>query len=97
MWTSRGGYSRVYAPSLMLQVAGQSVGCSLRSVNISFAAESIQAESIHHRAYLSIGVTSSTGAGLRGLSGGGDSRGIGAELCRILDMNFREFLFHALR
>ena len=24
------------------------------------------------------------------------SRGIGAGLCRILDMNFREFLFHAL-
>jgi hypothetical protein len=34
MWTSRGGYSRVYAPSLMLQVAGQSVGCSLRRANI---------------------------------------------------------------
>jgi hypothetical protein len=26
----------------------------------------------------------------------GDSRGIGAGLCRILDMNFREYLFHAL-
>ena len=27
----------------------------------------------------------------------GDFRGIGAVLCRILDMNFRENLFHALR
>jgi hypothetical protein len=26
----------------------------------------------------------------------GAFRGIGAGLCRILDMNFREFLFHAL-
>jgi hypothetical protein len=26
----------------------------------------------------------------------GDCRGIGAGLCRILDMNFREFIFHAL-
>jgi hypothetical protein len=26
----------------------------------------------------------------------GDCRGIGAGLCRILDMNFREFLFHEL-
>ena len=50
--------------------------------------------SIHHRAYLSIGVTSSTGAGLCGVPGVGDSRGIGTVLCRILDMNFREFVFH---
>jgi hypothetical protein len=27
----------------------------------------------------------------------GDLRGIGVRLCRILDMNFREFVFHALR
>jgi hypothetical protein len=27
----------------------------------------------------------------------GDSRGIEVRLCRILDMNFREFLFHAIR
>jgi hypothetical protein len=27
----------------------------------------------------------------------GDSKGIGAGLCRILDMNFREFIFYALR
>jgi hypothetical protein len=27
----------------------------------------------------------------------GDSRGIGVWLCRILDMNFGEFSFHALR
>jgi hypothetical protein len=26
----------------------------------------------------------------------GDSRGAGVRLCRILDMNFREYLFHAL-
>src|SRR5829696_4725867 len=38
------------------------------------------AESIHHRAYLSIGVTSSSGAGLCGSSGGGDSGGIGADM-----------------
>jgi len=27
----------------------------------------------------------------------GDSRGTRVGLCRILDMNFREYLFHALR
>ena len=27
----------------------------------------------------------------------GDSRGIGVGVCKILDMNFREYLFHALR
>ena len=54
------------------------------------------AECIHHCAYLSTDVTSSTGAGLCGVCGGGDSRGVGVWLCRILDMNFREFLFHAL-
>ena len=53
--------------------------------------------SIRNPAYLSIGVTSGTGAGPNGAPGGGDCRGIGAGLCRILDMNFREFLFHALR
>jgi hypothetical protein len=53
-------------------------------------------KSIHSRAYLSISVTSSTGPGPCGVSGGGDSRGIGSGLCRILDMNFREYLFHAL-
>jgi hypothetical protein len=31
------------------------------------------------------------------VSGEGDSRGIGTWLCRILQVNFREFLFHALR
>jgi len=54
------------------------------------------AECIHHCAYLSIGVTSSTGAGLCGVHRVGDSRGIGAGICRILDMNFREFLFYAV-
>jgi hypothetical protein len=53
-------------------------------------------ESIHHPAYLSIGVTSGTGPGLRGVSGGGDSGGIGVGLCTILDMNFREFVFCAV-
>jgi hypothetical protein len=28
--------------------------------------------------------------------GGGGFRGIGTVICRILDMNFREFLFYAL-
>jgi hypothetical protein len=37
------------------------------------------------------------GAGLCAVPGMGDSRGIGVGLCRILDVNFREFLFHALR
>jgi hypothetical protein len=31
------------------------------------------------------------------VSGAGDSRGIGTGLCRILDMNFGEYLNHALR
>jgi hypothetical protein len=35
--------------------------------------------------------------GAMGVPGAGDSRGSGAGLCRILDMNFREYLFHALR
>src|SRR5215211_7652234 len=53
------------APALMLQVAGRDVGHSLRSANIS-----LQQEGIHHCAYLSIGVTSSSGVGLCGMSGG---------------------------
>src|SRR5215212_4076303 len=80
------------APALMLQVAGRGIGHSLRSANIS-----LQQEGIHHRAYLSIGVTSFSGVGLCGMSGGVISWGTGVCLCRILDMNFREFLFHALR
>src|SRR5215217_5114939 len=44
-----------------------------------------------------IGVTSSSGTGLCRVPGGGVFRGTGVGLCRILDMNFREFLFHALR
>jgi len=43
-------------------------------------------KNIHRRAYLSIGVISSTGPGPCGVSGGGDSRGAGPGLCRILDM-----------
>jgi hypothetical protein len=53
-------------------------------------------ERIHNRAYLSTAVTSSSGPGLCGVSGAGDFGGIGAGLCRILDTNFREFIFHAL-
>jgi len=53
--------------------------------------------SIRNPAYLYIGVTSGTGVGPKGAPGGGDCKGMGAGLCRILDMNFREFLFHALR
>jgi hypothetical protein len=56
----------------------------------------LRQESIRNRAYLYIGVTSSSGAGPKGAPGGGDCRGVGAGICRILDMNFREFLFHAL-
>ena len=52
---------------------------------------------MHHSAYLSIGVTSSSGVGLCGAPGGSDSRGIGTWICKILQTNFREFLFHALR
>jgi hypothetical protein len=58
---------------------------------------SLLSERIQDRAYLSIGVTSSSGAGPNGAPGGGDSRGIRLGLFRILDMNFREFVFHALR
>ena len=54
-------------------------------------------ENIHDRAYLYIGVTSSSGAGLCGVPGEGDSKGIGAGICKIVQMNFREILFHALR
>jgi hypothetical protein len=54
-------------------------------------------ESIHNLVYLSIAVTSSSGPGLCGVSGEGVFRGIGLRLCRILDMNFRQFIFHALR
>src|SRR5918995_1878852 len=52
---------------------------------------------IHNRAYLSIGVTSGIGAGLYRAPGAAVFRGSGVRLCRILDMTFREFLFHALR
>src|SRR5215212_7312422 len=90
--SSRGELTYPIAPALMLQVAGRGIGHSLRSANISF-----QWEGIHHRAYLSIGVTSGTGARLCGVSVGGDIGGIGVRLCRILDMNFAEYLFYALR
>jgi hypothetical protein len=43
---------------------------------------------IPDRAYLSIDVTGSIGAGLCRVPGVGDYGGIGAVLCRILDMNF---------
>jgi hypothetical protein len=38
-----------------------------------------------------------SGRGYTGCLEGGVFRGAGVWLCRILDMNFREFLFHALR
>jgi hypothetical protein len=47
--------------------------------------------SIRNPAYLYIGVTSSSGAGPNGGAWRGHSKGTGAGLCRILDMNFREF------
>jgi hypothetical protein len=53
---------------------------------------SLRSEGIQDRAYLYIGVTSSSGAGLCGVPGEGDSKGIGAGICKILDMNFGEFL-----
>jgi hypothetical protein len=53
--------------------------------------------SIHHCAYLSIGVTSASGPGLCGVPGEGDSRGMRVWVCKILHANFREYLFHALR
>ena len=43
------------------------------------------------------GITSVTGTGLCGVPGKGDSKGIGAGICKILQMDFREDLFHALR
>jgi hypothetical protein len=52
--------------------------------------------SIHDRAYLSIDVAGSIRAGLCRVPGVGIFRGAGVRLCRILDMNFGEFLFHAL-
>src|SRR5215211_6884562 len=63
---------------------------SLRPSDIMANADiSLPQRSIRNRAYLSIGVTSSSGAGLCGVSVKGDDfRGIGAGLCRILDMNF---------
>jgi hypothetical protein len=57
---------------------------------------SLRSEGMQDRAYLSIGVTNSSGAGLCGVPGEGDSKGIGAGICKILHPNFREYLFHAL-
>src|SRR5215212_6737994 len=79
------------APALMLQVAGRDIGHSLRSANLC-----LQQEGIHYRAYLSIGVTSSSSVGPCGMSGGVISRNTRVWLCRILQVNFREYLFHAL-
>ena len=59
------------APALMVQVPDGGVGRYLWSANIC-----LRAEHIHHRVYLSIGVTSSSGTGLCGVPGGADSRGI---------------------
>jgi hypothetical protein len=52
---------------------------------------------IHDHAYLSNGVTSGIGAGLCRVPGAGVFRGIRVSLCRILDLIFREFLFHDVR
>jgi hypothetical protein len=79
------------APAPMLQVAGWVGGRSLNRKHLFVAGR------IQDPAYLSIGVTSSSGTGLCGVSGVGDSRGMGVGLCRILDVNFREFIFHALQ
>jgi hypothetical protein len=54
---------------------------------------SLRSVGIQDRAYLSIGVTSSSGAGLCGVPGKGDSEGMGAGICKILHPNFREFIF----
>src|SRR5215212_6016250 len=70
--SSRGELTYPIAPALMLQVAGRGYGHSLRSANIS-----LQQEGTHHRAYLSIGVTSYSGVGLCGMSGGVISWGTG--------------------
>ena len=47
-------------------------------------------------AYLSVGVTSGYRDGAVRGAWRGAFRGIGAPLCRILDMNFGEFVFHEL-
>jgi hypothetical protein len=52
------------APALMLQGAGRGLGHYLDRAN-----GCLRKEHIHHRAYLSIGVTSSSGAGLCWSSG----------------------------
>ena len=57
----------------------------------------LRSEGIQDRAYLYIGVTSGIGAGLCGVPGEGDSKGIGAGIFTILHLNFREFQFYALR
>jgi hypothetical protein len=53
-------------------------------------------KNIHDRAYLSIDVTSGLGAGAMQGAWTGVFRGIRLRLCRILDMNFGENIFHAL-
>ena len=58
---------------------------------------SLRSEGIQDRAYLYIGVTSGTRAVRCGVPGESDSKGIGAGIYKILDMNFREYLFHALQ
>jgi hypothetical protein len=72
-------------------------GSLLPSGIMATADFSLRSEGIQDRAYLSIGVTSSSGVELCGVPGEGDSKGIGAGICKILQVNFREFIFHALR
>jgi hypothetical protein len=64
---------------------------------LSAFSEVQHSQNIQDHVYLSIGVTSSNGAGLCRVPGAGVFRGTGVRLCRILDMNFGEILFHALR
>jgi hypothetical protein len=54
-------------------------------------------EAIHNHAYLSKRVTSGAGPARSGVPQKGSSGGTGAPLCKMLHMNFGEFLFHALR
>jgi hypothetical protein len=54
------------------------------------------AGNIHNFAYLSIGVTSSSGRGAERGAYRGNFRGSGPRLCSILHVNFGECPFHAL-
>ena len=75
-------HSRVPLPGALGTGRGLfSARCTLMFVEIC-------KKDIHDRAYLSIGVTSSSGAGLCRVPEAGVFRGGGVRLCTILDMNF---------